>query len=286
MKATPVAISLLCVLVAAYCSPAASGVEVATAITKAEEKQHPALAILKLRLRELLDSMAPEARVEYEDDRLVAHLRTATYLVHGQDKNGAFREKPSPQIGPKVDGFRLVATVHPRTDRDRRAAFPIGPALNISKHPQPYWTDLQITSPLGRTEEDLWVSFAHGSRLDSELENKIVQAVAAMARGFGQTRAEAEQTLANRLETEITIGGLSQSPISDALRHVLPQHGVPFRVDREAFEAAGIDLQKRQVQTPPVQRETVRALLKRLLTQIPATYTIDGDTIVIRPANP
>ena len=245
---------------------------------------HPALLTLEIRLRALLDSIAPDAEVRIEQHGLVAEYQAQKFLVHSQEKDGEFREEPTETVGPTSKGFRLVAYVHPRAERERQGIeLPKGPALATTRRAEPDWTTLDTICPLGRSNEDLWFHLSLGSRTDSELRSRLLQTVAASARGFGQSRVEMEQTLANRLNTEVTDGGLSLCTLAEALRTLLPGRGIPYRIDADAFAAEGIDLTKAVIATPPPQREPLGQLLQRLLDLVPAGYTVDGDTVVISP---
>jgi len=245
---------------------------------------HPALLTLETRLRALLESLAPETKVRTEQHGLVAEFQTTKFLVHAPEKDGEFRAEPTETVGPTSKGFRLVAYVHPRAERERQGiALPHGPALATTRRAEPYWTTLDTICPLGRGNEDLWFHLSLGPRTDSELRFKLLQTVAASARGFGQSRVEMEQTLADRLNTEVTDGGLSLCTLAEALRILLPGRGVPYRIDADAFAAEGIELTKAVITTPPPHREPLGKLLQRLLDLVPATYTVDGDTVVISP---
>ena len=111
----------------------------------------------------------PDAAVEVSKDGFVAKSGTMMLTVHGRSKTGEISPQTHQQEGPNFKGFLLRVSV-----RDGKYA---GAAVVPQTLQGPYFPTYIDASPVEKQDKHYFVSFAYGSRLDSDLKKAIFEAI-------------------------------------------------------------------------------------------------------------
>jgi hypothetical protein len=77
--------------------------------------------------------------------------------------------------------------------------------------------------------------------------------------------------------------GFNQDTLDKAMASFCRDYNIKYRIERDAFAARGIDLAKPNVAMGPVKDTALGQVLQKVLDQVPATYRIEKETLVILP---
>ncbi len=116
------------------------------------------------RLEALFDKERLDATIDRDGERLIGRYRTRTYEIYRAEKNGAFSETLTTEVGPKNDGFTFEAQiVDEGTDYFH---FDYGP----------YWTEYTQLYPTTEKGKLILVRKRYGRDFKQELHSQIDQA--------------------------------------------------------------------------------------------------------------
>lgn len=128
-------------------------------------------------LEPLLSSLSPTPKQERESPSSVQFsYRTRSYRVHGASMTGEYEKEAREETGPDSDGFILQVDLQ---EKGR---------INQADTPQilrrPYWETYVQTTPVVRSDKQLYWGLSYGSRTDKKLLARIRGAIGKVAEGL------------------------------------------------------------------------------------------------------
>lgn len=138
------------------------------AIASVARSEPPSDELVK-RLTAVIREHCPDAKFKVEGNTFTAKHGTMMFTVHGRFMSGEIRPKAHQEEGPNFKGFLLTVTLE-QGHRVNQAATP-------QTLRQPYWKTY-INDPLTEDgENQYWIRFSYGSRLDEKLKKAILDAL-------------------------------------------------------------------------------------------------------------
>ena len=96
--------------------------------------------------------------------------------------------------------------------------------------------------------------------------------------------AEEKESLKDKLARKVTRpAGFNQDTLDKAMASFCREYDITYRIERAAFADRGIDLAKRNVAIRPVKDTPMGDILQEVLDQVPATYRVEKEVLVIVP---
>lgn len=105
--------------------------------------------------------------------------------------------------------------------------------------------------------------------------------------GSSKPLTEADQMLKDRLETTVTRLAGEPVPLKDLLKELSDRYKVVINISDRAFTDQGLEaVSEKPVTFPNAEREPLRSVLQKILSQVNATFVTAGGTIQVVPAKP
>ena len=135
---------------------------------------NPLFAEVTQRLKPIISHLSPDqVEIIPEAADLTVSYQTQNYKIHGGSMTGEFSKEAHNETGPTFKGFILTIQVQPKGE--------INQAVTPQTLRRPYWqTYIQVT-PLAGSDKQLYWGLSYGSRTDTNLLARIMQAVEGMA---------------------------------------------------------------------------------------------------------
>jgi outer membrane protein assembly factor BamB len=103
----------------------------------------------------------------------------------------------------------------------------------------------------------------------------------------GKPLTDADRLLSDRLETTVTNAGGEAMPLKDLLKDLSEKYKVVINLSDRAFTELGLEaVSDKPVVFPRADREPLKSVLEKILTQVNATFQTAGGTIQVVPAPP
>jgi hypothetical protein len=86
------------------------------------------------------------------------------------------------------------------------------------------------------------------------------------------------------MEVAVDRGIDKDTPLHDVLEFLGDRYELKIRIDRTAFKDAGVkNVENFPIQLSPQKKVSLGALLQLILKQVPATYRVKGNEVVVVP---